>query len=601
MRFGIDKKVNLLSIGIILFLGFLLGFYFIQHETRALNSELNERAAVLLSSLSTTCEYPILIRDRETISRVVKGVLSQKDVAFCRIEDTDGTLLFQEGSKEEKHIREFTCAVVTEKAVDEGDERMIVGTQMEMEQEIGKVYLAISLLRLNQKLKDIRRTTAVFIVVTMVLAFLASSLLLRFILSGPITLLVRGTERIAGGDLKYKVPVKSDDEIGILATSFNQMTENLQKITVSRDYVDNILRSMNDTLIVVSPEGTIQSLNAAASKLLGYHEKELIGQPFGRILKNDDSPVIDDLVRKGNISYAEKTYLSKDGGQIPVLFSAATMCSRDEQIRGFVFVASDITERKRVEAKLKQTLAELVRSNAELQHFFYVASHDLQEPLRMVVSYVQLLQRRYQGKLDTDADEYIAYAVDGTIRIKSLINDLLAYSRVGTRGRTFEPTECQAVVDQALTNLQVAIEERGAKITIDPLPMVMADGSQFAQLFQNLIGNAIKFHGENPPHVHIMAQQKENEWEFSVIDNGIGIAPEFSRRIFEVFKRLHTRKEYPGTGIGLAICKKIVERHGGRIWVEAESGKGSTFHFTIPKRVKKEARDYEYRTAEQIC
>lgn len=260
----------------------------------------------------------------------------------------------------------------------------------------------------------------------------------------------------------------------------------------------------------------------------------------------------------------------------------------------------EITERKRAEAKLEETLEKLQWSNTELQHFAYVASHDLQEPLRMVASYVQLLQRRYQGKLDSDADDFIAYSVDGTIRMQNLINDLLTYSRVGTRAKEFEPTDCQTVVRQVLDNLQAAIRERGARVTTDPLPTLMADPSQLGQLFQNLIANAIKFCDRDYPRIHVSAREKESEWEFAVSDNGIGIAKEFLGRIFEIFKRLHTRKEYAGTGIGLAVCKKIVERHGGRIWVDSEPGQGSTFHFTILKKVREEVKHHEHHTVGQI-
>jgi len=234
------------------------------------------------------------------------------------------------------------------------------------------------------------------------------------------------------------------------------------------------------------------------------------------------------------------------------------------------------------EESLAQQAQELARSNAELQQFAYVASHDLQEPLRMVSSYLQLLARRYRGKLDDDADDFIAYAVDGAERMRSLINDLLAYSRVSTHGRDFELVDCEVVFENAFANLQVAIEESGAVVTHDPLPTVMADDVQLVQLFQNLIGNAIKFRGKEAIRIHISAERGENEWIFSVRDNGIGIDAEYAERIFEIFQRLHSGQEYPGTGIGLAICRKIVERHGGSIWVHSESGNGSTFQFTIP-------------------
>ncbi|MFQ5795071.1 MAG: ATP-binding protein [Candidatus Bipolaricaulia bacterium] len=239
--------------------------------------------------------------------------------------------------------------------------------------------------------------------------------------------------------------------------------------------------------------------------------------------------------------------------------------------------------RRRAE-QLQRANVELARSNADLEQFAYVASHDLQEPLRMVASYTQLLAKRYEGQLDSDADEFIAYAVDGSNRMQRLINDLLAYSRVGTQGKDFEPTDCETVLDQALANLQMVIEESGTRVIHDPLPTVMTDNLQLGQLFQNLIGNAIKFQSDKPPEIHVGAEHKNGEWLFSIRDNGIGIDPKYAERIFVIFQRLHGKGEYPGTGIGLAICKKIVERHGGRIWVESESGQGSTFHFTISDR-----------------
>jgi signal transduction histidine kinase len=233
-------------------------------------------------------------------------------------------------------------------------------------------------------------------------------------------------------------------------------------------------------------------------------------------------------------------------------------------------------------AQLAKYSEELQRSNIELQQFAYVASHDLQEPLRMVASFTQLLAKRYKEKLDDDARTFIAYAVDGATRMQTLISDLLSYSRVGSQGRAFERISCDQVLDRVLSNLKLLIAESGAAITRQPLPDVLADPQQLGQLFQNLIANAIKFRGEIAPRVDITVSRNREEWEIVVRDNGIGIAPEHAERIFIIFQRLHTRTEYPGTGIGLAVCKKIVERHGGRIWVEGSPGHGSAFYFTIP-------------------
>ena len=236
-----------------------------------------------------------------------------------------------------------------------------------------------------------------------------------------------------------------------------------------------------------------------------------------------------------------------------------------------------------LEVRVEERTSELARSNNDLEQFAYVASHDLQEPLRMVSSYTQLLERRYKDKLDSDAQEYIAFAVDGTVRMKQLINDLLMYSRVGSRSQEFRPTDCDHALDDVLSNLEVTIAETRTVVTRDPLPTVMGDEGSLIQLFQNLIGNAIKYCGSNrTPEIHIGVEQRDGTWLFSVRDNGMGIDPQYAERIFVIFQRLHPKGEYGGTGIGLAICKKIVERHGGRIWVDSEPEKGSTFCFTLP-------------------
>jgi PAS domain S-box-containing protein len=336
---------------------------------------------------------------------------------------------------------------------------------------------------------------------------------------------------------------------------------------------------MLNSLIVADPEGRIRTVNRATCALLGYTEQDLVGQPLARIV---DSPLSEggEYREQHNV---EVLYRTRNGKRLTVLFSSALLRDAKGAMQGVVCVAQDLTERNRAEAALRAYAQDLARSNAELEQFAYVASHDLQEPLRMVASYTQLLARRYKGRLDADADEFITFAVDAATRMQRLINDLLAYSRVGTKGKPFETTNLSDVMNHVLASLKLAIEESGARVAIDPLPTLMADPVQMGQLFQNLLGNAIKFRKPDTPlDIRMTASLIREEWFFTFSDNGIGFDPEYAERIFVIFQRLHTSSEYPGTGIGLAICKKIVERHGGRIWADSKPGQGAVFSFTLP-------------------
>jgi len=330
-------------------------------------------------------------------------------------------------------------------------------------------------------------------------------------------------------------------------------------------------------------------VNPRLCEILGYPEQELLQLTGKQISHPDDLDVIDQQrprLHSGEIDAIrlEKRYLRKDGSTVWVALTMTMQRDAAGQPVNEIAIYEDINARKQAETEVKAAHDELARSNAELEQFAYVASHDLQEPLRMVASYTQLLQRRYGEKLEGDAREFMAFIVDGASRMKQLIEDLLAYSRVGTRGKEFKPTRLEAVVERARTNLRGALEDSGGRITHDPLPEVMGDESQLVQLFQNLCGNALKFHGEAAPRIHISCAEREGEFEISVRDNGIGIEPQYFERIFMVFQRLHDKGQYPGTGIGLAICKKVVDRHGGRIWVESAPGRGSCFKFTLPRR-----------------
>jgi PAS domain S-box-containing protein len=335
-------------------------------------------------------------------------------------------------------------------------------------------------------------------------------------------------------------------------------------------------------------DGRFTRVNRSLCEILGRSEAELIGASVRELSHPDDrelaTPVLQRVYAGGTEpARFEKRYLRADGGVVWVEGVIALVKNEAGAPLYLIAIFDDVTERKEAEAALAAAHEELKRSNAELEQFAYVASHDLQEPLRMVSSYTQLVQRRYGDRLDGDAKEFMGFVVEGAARMKQLIEDLLAYSRVGTRGREFEPVALEAPLQKALTNLRRAIEEASAAVTWDALPTVMADESQLAQLFQNLVGNALKFRSASVPRIHVSSVERETEWEVTVADNGIGIEPQYYERIFMVFQRLHNKTEYPGTGIGLAICKKVVERHGGRLWVESKSGAGSTFKFTLPK------------------
>ena len=357
----------------------------------------------------------------------------------------------------------------------------------------------------------------------------------------------------------------------------------------------NLLEAAPDAMIMADGHGRIQLLNAAAERTFGYPRESLLQRPIqdlvphGLHVQDVDSRAEFEQSRATPPTGADREQMAvhQNGSTFPVEVNLSPLDTQD----GFLVIAAirDISDRKDTEQALRTYRHELERSNAELQQFAYVASHDLQEPLRMVSSYTQLLARRYQGKLDEDADEFISYAVDGASRMQRLINDLLSYSRLGSKEIQLEDIDMGEVVQKALESLRHTIESTGAEITYENLPRVQADGKQMQQLLQNLISNALKFRSVDAPRIRIEAQCKASHWLFHIRDNGIGIEPKYFGRLFVIFQRLHGQGQYSGTGIGLALCKKIVERHDGRIWVESEPPtSGSTFFFTIPHRSETE-------------
>ncbi len=364
--------------------------------------------------------------------------------------------------------------------------------------------------------------------------------------------------------------------------------EQRKKAEGERALRDRSINSATNGILIADarqPDMPTVYCNAAFEKITGYATEEVLGQNC-RFLQGTDhqQPGLDAIrqaIRQGTEAKAELRNYRKDGSLFWNELYIAPVRDPQGRLTHFIGIQTDITQRKHQEIELANKTRELAQSNAELQQFAYVASHDLQEPLRMVASYTQLLGKRYRGKLDQDADEFIGYAVDGATRMQLLIRDLLEYSRVGAERQSFEETDCELVFQQAMQNLSASVRERHVEVTHDPLPTVQASPTHLIQVFQNLIGNALKFQGDAPPDIHVGAKALPDGWEFSVRDNGVGIPGEQLDRIFAIFQRLHGQSEYPGTGIGLTICNRIVGKYGGQIWAESEPGQGSTFYFTL--------------------
>jgi len=368
--------------------------------------------------------------------------------------------------------------------------------------------------------------------------------------------------------------------------------EQVFTLTGEQQIYRQLVETMGEAGLTTTPEGKILFCNRQFSEMLQLPMEEIVGQDLEKFVKESDRKKMAALLIKSQVKPLRKrlVFLAANGTSVPAWVSANLLEYGDSV--SICLVAMDQTELEASKEamrqigeqreKLRTQQEKLKRSNADLEKFAYVISHDLSEPLCEVASFVQLLDRRYSDKLDDRAKEFIKFAVDGAKRMDALLVGILNYSRVQTHGKAPIPVSVQTALGTALASLQKSISETQAVITSDELPTVNADDSQLTQLFQNLIANTIKFHSDKKPKIHIACQRQEKFWQFSVRDNGIGIDPKFNDRIFVIFQRLHTRDKYPGYGIGLSICKRIVERHGGRIWVESQLGQGSTFYFTIP-------------------
>jgi PAS domain S-box-containing protein len=453
--------------------------------------------------------------------------------------------------------------------------------------------------------ENLKNLGIIILIIVFILAGIMSFSIAQSI-AAPIKNLTKGAEEISIGNFDYKVETEQKDEIGQLSRTFDKMT-NAQKLAQdslrqASQYARSLIEASLDPLVTISSYGKITDVNEATIKATGLSRQELIGTKFSDYFTEPQKAEAGyhEVFSKGFVTDYPLTIRHRDGHLIDVLYNASVYKDVQGNAVGIFAAARDITELKRVEAELKRhrdNLEALVKkrtnelelanirlskSNENLEQFAYVASHDLQEPLRTMSSYSQLLERRYKDKLDKDANEFIDFIVDAASRMQSLITDLLAYSRLRYTESPVALVDCNKLLARVIEGISKTIAGAGAHISFDNLPIIKWHEVKLMQLFQNLIGNAIKFCGKEKCEIHVSAKKNDAEWLFSVKDNGIGIEAQYYEKIFMIFQRLHKRNEYSGTGIGLAICKKIVEDHGGRIWVESELGKGSTFYFTIP-------------------
>ncbi|MGZ4116306.1 MAG: sensor histidine kinase, partial [Bacteroidia bacterium] len=451
-------------------------------------------------------------------------------------------------------------------------------------------------------LEDIILTILFVIVLTVEFTGMFLTISVSIGITKGINEIMRISSRVSKADFSDKAKIYSKDEIGLLASSFNKMIDDLQENINERVHMEQVLRKQKDLYeslietqsemgqgISITENKKIIYANDALCKMYGYSKDEILKlSSFLDIVIPEEKEKLSKRLSQRLLGIesgdtGETVVIRKDGKKINIEYSIKVINS-DERMQ-ILSVIRDITLRKKSEEDLKEKTLELIRSNTELEQFAYVASHDLQEPLRMISSYVQLIKERYTDGLDQDAKDFIGFAIDGANRMRNLIQSLLEYSRVN-RVKPFEQIDTNELLKEVLQNLKDKIKEHNALIKIEKLPDIFGDNVLIGQLFQNLIENAIKFKGTEDPQITISCKTNINEFLFSVKDNGIGIPKEYSERIFIILQRLHTIEKYPGTGIGLAICKKIVERHGGKIWVESEVNKGSTFYFTIKKYKK---------------
>ena len=598
MRIGIAAKLNLLVICMVAMLGFFLSWFFIRHETTSLISEYDKRVEAISRNFAYNCEYGILVGDKDGLRRLIAGVKNEEDIIYVSVKDKSGRILVQWSAGPDAaggNTREFIKSVISKTVRHEPGEYVdVFEEQPEIEEIVGSVRLGFTLSARDRQIRQVRSVVMLFVSFATVLSTILAYGVIRIFIGHTLVPLVDGIKKFAAGDLRHRVVMKGSDELAELGALFNSMAENLSATLVSREFVVNIIDSMMNCLIVVNGQGVIMMVNNAVCDLLGYKKSELDGKTADVIF---DKAVINECPagKKSGVN-CETVFVTRSGKRIPMLFSSSVMADEKGTARGVVCAAQDISERKRAENALRIYNEQLKRSNQNLEDFAYIASHDLQEPLRKVKAFSDFIKTKYESVLDEKGLDYISRMQSATGRMQALIDSLLTYSRVATKAQPFALVDLNVTLQGVITDLEMRIRDTGGRVDAGQLPSLEADHVQMQQLFQNLIGNALKFHRKDvPPVVKIYNQPvgaDEGYCRIVVEDNGIGFEEKYAEKIFAIFQRLHGREEYEGTGVGLAICRKIMDRHYGSIVARSVPGEGTKFIFTLPLKQKKGEKDY---------
>jgi len=529
MKIGISKKIILLFILLVIILGAALGFYSLKHQKEIILLEFDERVKVLLSSLAVSSEYPVLIGNEKALDKIGKGILEQNDVVLCEIRNEEGKLLYKGGLKKGKYCREYTYPILTEVDTESTHEDLILGFKEKETKEIGKIYLVLSISSLIKKLDEMEKAMVVLVIFGIGFAFTFITILVRFILSRPISDLIRGIERISGGDLRYKVPVKSNDEIGKLAVSFNKMAEDLSRTLVSKDYVDNIIGSMVDNLIVTDPEGRVKTVNSATLDLLGYKEEEIIGKSAGILFeeKREDGkeePPVDgtllfesktfkDLTENGVVSDFEVNCLTKNGKKIPAIFSGSVMRDKEGKIVNIVCVTKDITERKKAEEQIKASLNE---KEVLLQEIHHRVKNNMQ-----IISSLVKLQSRHIT--DNDALETFR-STQNRVKSMALIHERLYQSK------DFARVDFDEYVRSLASNLfsayTIAPGDIQVHVNIKDVFVDINTAIPCGLIINELVSNSLKhaFPNGKKGEINItMRPLNKDDVELIFSDNGVGL------------------------------------------------------------------------------